>query len=117
MMDDYCKKKLDIAVSIARQHIGMGGLDFHTACELAEQENLSGSFDKSDIARKIIGDAPMTHNEAATALADRACVSVTVEEWATYFVCTNGNVYEQRWCDGLDTWSRVFPPVVKERRQ
>ena len=115
-MDDYCKKKLDIAVSIARNHIGVGGLDFHSACKLAADEHL-GNFDKSDIARKIIGNSPMTHNEAATALADLACVSIAVEEWATYFVCANGNVYEQRWCDGLDTWSRVFPPVVKEPRK
>lgn len=115
MMDDYSKSKLDEAVDIARQHIGIGGLDFNTACQLAEDARLG--FSKAEIARKVIGNSPMTHNEAAACLADRNCVSIAVEEWATYFVCTDGNVYEQRWLDGLDTWCRIFPPVVKERKQ
>ena len=106
--------QLDVAVSMAREHIGLGGLDFHSACTLASEQTFETV---PAIARKIIGNSPMTHNEAAAALADLTCVSIAVEEWATYFVCANGNVYEQRWCDGLDTWSRVFPPVVKEERQ
>ena len=115
MIEERSKRNFDEAVDIARQHIGIGGLDFNTACQLAEDAQLGLS--KAQIARKIIGNSPMTHNEAAACLADLDCVSIAIEEWATYFVCTNGNVYEQRWCDGLDTWSRVFPPVVKEPRK
>jgi hypothetical protein len=102
--------QLDLAVSIAREKMGKSALNFHDACTLASEQTGEGV---SVIARKIVGCTPMTGDEAAVALRDQKCISVSSDENSTFYVLSCGWVYEERWMNGEVTWTRLFPPMVK----
>ena len=106
-MTDY---QLDLAESIAREQLGKKDFDFHDACTFASGRTGEGV---SVIARRIIGCRSMTGNEAAVALGDQRCVSVSSDEVSTYYVLESGCVYQERWLNGEVTWMRKFPPMVK----